>query len=103
MAEIDVMNAKRYQIQQDGENWYISIVGEDNSPWEIWISVPDENKKTSQRARSNGQSVAALAQELLQEGVDPYRVVAVIQGATTTNKCEAAMIAAQIFRYLEGE
>jgi hypothetical protein len=99
----DVLKGQRYQYMHEGSNWYISIFGDEDGPLEIWLTVPRENASEQQRSRSNSQAVAALAQEHLQDGVDPLRVVEMLQESVTTDRCEAAMISDALTRYVMGE
>ena len=99
----DVLDGYRYKTTLDGDNWYITVNRDETGPKEVWITVPDENKRSSQRPRSNSQTVAALVSELLQNGTEPSRVIEIMSCSVTIPQCESAMIADALCQYMEGE
>ena len=74
MGKTDVLKATRYRIE-DGHNrhLYVTICFDPDvgTPYELWVTVPEENKAPEQAVRTSATMIAALFSEARQHGV-PY-------------------------------
>lgn len=74
MNKTNVLNAKRYRVEDSqGRYLYVTICIDPTigTPYELWVTVPDENKAVEQDVRTSATMIAALFSEARQAGV-PY-------------------------------
>jgi len=68
----DVLIARRYRVEDGkGRHLYVTICADPRTktPYELWVTVPDENKAVEQEVRTAVTMVAALFSEARQGGV----------------------------------
>lgn len=99
MSKEDMLKAVRYQVDDSkGRHLYVTICLDPvvGTPYEIWVTVPDENKAVEQAVRTSVTMIAALFTEARQGGVTYTKLY-----KTMENVCYSkASIPARIMRLL---
>lgn len=70
----DVLKSRRYRIEDEKDRHIyltIALEPEVGTPYEVWITMPDENKRSEQKIKTSMTMIAALFTEAREQGA-PY-------------------------------
>ena len=97
----EVFDGVRVSEAVDGENYYIVVDQDDDGVINVNITLPDENKFSMEKRRSNSEALAALASLASELGASVELIMDTINTSLVSLDSEAAMISRAIERFLE--
>lgn len=95
MAPNDVLDGTRYQIEDgQGKHLYVTIADcpEDETPLELWVTVPEENQPSQKDIRTHITTIAALFTEARQGGVPYTKLIKAMEGTCYSKSSYAAIV-----------
>lgn len=99
MSKEDVLNAVRYRVEDGkGRHLYCTICLDPKigTPYEIWVTVPEENKAPEQAVRTSATMICALFSEARQNGVSYTKLLRTIESVIY----DKSSVPARIYRLL---
>lgn len=102
MAKTDVLKATRYRIEDgEGRHLYVTICFDPDvgTPYELWVTVPEENKAPQQAVRTSATMIAVLFTESRQHGAPYTKVLSAMENVIYDKSCVPARMYRLLLRH----